>query len=167
MTLVLEQLRTWQNEGGAGPAAWQAAWDHALELLGPLWPSEEMWSATPLADGGAALATAFYIVSCEQGIAPAEVSRSQVRELIDNRGETDHEIPPRWEARLRALGHNLEAPEDPVSARWRELRKDNSPPDSAPDAVFFDHGSEYRWGPGFIEGLRVVLAPIYETKLQF
>lgn len=111
-----------------------------------------MWPGTVLAEGGAALTMALYIVSREQYIAPADVSRAQVGDLIDRQGETDTEIPPRWESRLRALGHDPEAPGDPVSARWRDLRKDNSPPDSAPDAVHFDHGSEYRWGPASSRG---------------
>ncbi|WP_158698078.1 hypothetical protein [Streptomyces sp. PVA_94-07] len=166
--LVLEQLRQWQSEDSDAPAGWRAAWERALDLLGPAWPTEEMRPGTEvLADGGAALTMALYIVSREQGIAPADVSRAQVGDLIDRQGETDTEIPPRWESRLRALGHDPEAPGDPVSARWRDLRKDNSPPDSAPDAVHVDHGSEYRWGPGFLEGLRSVLAPLYETRLQF
>ncbi|AUA08021.1 MULTISPECIES: hypothetical protein [Streptomyces] len=47
-----------------------------------------------------------------------------------------------------------------------QLRKDNSP-DDATDSVRFEHGSEYRWDPSFLEGLRRVLAPIHEERLQF
>ncbi|GAA3163746.1 hypothetical protein [Streptomyces ramulosus] len=166
MMLVIEQLRTWQSEDRGGPAAWEAAWERALELLSPVWTTEKVWPASPLADGGAALATALYIVAREQDIAPSEVSRNQVGDLIDRQGETDLAIPPRWEARLRALGHDLDDVDDPVSLRWWALRKDNSPPEDAPDALY-DHGAEYRWGPAFLEGLRAVLAPIYEDRLQF
>ncbi|NGO08721.1 hypothetical protein G5C60_14145 [Streptomyces sp. HC44] len=49
---------------------------------------------------------------------------------------------------------------------WRQLRTDNSPPDNAPDAVHFDHGSEYQWGHDFIEGLQSLLAPKYKDRLR-
>ncbi|MFF2411462.1 hypothetical protein [Streptomyces sp. NPDC058092] len=124
-----------------------------------------MWSGTTLADGGAALATALYIVAREENVTPADVHRAQVGELINRHGEAEGEILLSWEARLRALGHDLDAPGDPVSVRWRKLRGDNSPPGSTSDAVHIDHGAEHRWGP--LEGLRSVLAPVYENRLQF
>ncbi|MFJ2202399.1 hypothetical protein [Streptomyces violaceusniger] len=168
-TLVLNQLRQWKDEDG--PEQWQAAWDRALELLEPLWPTKTLsWDGVILADGGAALATALYLIAREQNIGPADVHRAQVRALIDRApGETDSVILPRWENRLRALGHDLEDPADPVAARWRQLRKDHSPPDDLPghvrEAVLEDH-SAHRWGRGFLEGLRRVLAPVYEDRLQ-
>lgn len=167
MTLVIEQLRQWQAQDG--PHQWQAAWQRAVELLSPLWPEVTMVGEGPvLADGGAALATAFYLLASEQGIAPAEVSRPQVRALIDRApGQTDSALLGRWEERLRALGHDLDDAGDPVTVRWQQLRTDNSPPEDASDSLHVEHGSEYRCGPGALEGLRHVLAPIYEEHLRF
>ncbi|MFI5774704.1 hypothetical protein ACIA74_40855 [Streptomyces sp. NPDC051658] len=95
--MLLDQLRQWQNEDSGGPAQWQPAWERALELLSPVWPNEEMWWGTALADGGGALATALYIVAREQNIAPAGVHRAQVSELIDHHSENESEILLSWE----------------------------------------------------------------------
>jgi hypothetical protein len=171
MTLVLDQLRQWQGEGG--PAEWQASWERALELLGPVWPTTTLsWDGVVHADGGAALATAFYILACENGIPPSRVTRDQVGSLIAREhGETDASIAPRWEARLRALGHDLEDAANPVAVTWRRLRRDNSPSDDMPErmweAVHIEDSSAYRWGPAYLEGLRRVLAPLYADQLQF
>ncbi|WP_405393463.1 hypothetical protein OG596_38095 (plasmid) [Streptomyces sp. NBC_01102] len=44
-------------------------------------------------------------------------------------------------------------------------------PDDLPfhvwEALAVDDHSGHRWGPGFLEGLRRVLAPMYEDRLQF
>lgn len=66
---------------------------------------------------------------------------------------------PLREARLHALGHDLDAGTNPVSVSWRQLRRDNSPPETACDDIHLD--STHRWGYGFIEGLDVVLVPRY------
>ncbi|MFF4534118.1 hypothetical protein ACFY1P_33215 [Streptomyces sp. NPDC001407] len=165
MTLILDQLREWQ--GTDGPAEWQAAWDRARALLHPIWEGRDMtWDGVILADGGAALATALYIIARETNANPSQITRDQVEELKQRQpGETDGDIPPRWESRLRALGHDLDDTADPVVVRWRALRVDNSPPIDAPDAVYED--STHRWGPAFLEGIRYTLAPIWRDRLQF
>ncbi|MYZ34339.1 MULTISPECIES: hypothetical protein [unclassified Streptomyces] len=168
-TLVLDQLRQWQDEDRGGPEQWHAAWERTLQLLGPVWPDTTMsWDGVIHADGGAALTTALYIIAQDRGIAPADVHRIHVDELFTRApGEHDLDLRRRWDARLRAHGHDLDDPTDPVTARWLQLRVDNSPPDNASDTVHIDNGTDHRWGPGFIEGLHCVLAPRYKDRLQF
>lgn len=165
MALVLEQLREWQDD--TGPESWLAAWDRALELLAPLWPDRDMtWDGPVVADGGAALAMALYLIAGEAATAPELVTRAQVEHLARRRdGENDHAVGARWERRLRALGHDLADNDDPVSARWRVLCVDHSPPESAPHGVHMD--STHRWGPAFLEGIRYVLAPVWSHRLRF
>ncbi|MFJ1847102.1 hypothetical protein [Streptomyces sp. NPDC088146] len=166
MTLILSQLREWQGEDG--PAEWQAAWARALDLLGPLCQGREMvWDGPVLADGGAALAVAIYIIARESSIAPEQVHRAQIRSLIEQPpGTASTAVRARWETRLSALGHDLNDGADPVAVMWRHLRADNCPP--ADDAFsWIDDPGPRRWGPGYLEGLRLVLAPIHEDRLQF
>ncbi|MFE2412360.1 hypothetical protein ACFXDE_28830 [Kitasatospora sp. NPDC059408] len=163
MTLLLDVLLDRRNEAEAGPPGWQPAWDRALDLLAPHLRGWTMTVDGPiLADGTAALALALYLLSHQTGQDPAAVTRAQVEELLDRHGGTDYDVAPRWEKMLRAAGHALEDPSDPVSACWRQLRVDNSPPEDANEEHDFD--SFRRWGPGYIEGLRHALAPRFAVQ---
>jgi hypothetical protein len=169
MTLVVDVLRQQQRFNSAvGPPRWAAAWDRTLDLLTELWPRETAHGLGAVqVDGGAALATALYLIAVEQDIEPAGVTRVQVEALLHLApGETVSDTVAAWERRLRAIGHDPDDPADPVAACWRDLRVDNSPDESLSDAVHIDHGSEYRWGPGVVEGLRGVLAPMYKARLR-
>ncbi|MFF2080637.1 hypothetical protein ACFVXG_38465 [Kitasatospora sp. NPDC058162] len=161
MTLLLDILEERRNEAEAGPPGWQPAWDRALDLLAPHLQGWTMTIDGPiLADGAAALALALYLLSTGQG--PAAVTRGQVEGLLDRCGGTDYDIAPRWEEMLRAAGHDPEDRADPVSACWRQLRVDNSPPKFASEENDFD--SFRRWGPAFIEGLHRALAPRFGIR---
>ncbi|MFI0742720.1 hypothetical protein ACH4PU_32260 [Streptomyces sp. NPDC021100] len=167
MTRTLAQLQEWQGAGG--PAQWQAAWTRAIALLrpvlevgeGPYSGGDGEW-----ADGGAALATALYILAREHDITVDQVTRAQVEELLRRRaGESDTGVAARWEAHIRALGHDLGDRDDPVSVRWQALAIDNSPSEEGylPEDVYAD--STHRWGPAAVEGLNRVLAPAWREYL--
>lgn len=166
MTMLLEVLRGQRPQAADGPRRHRQAWDGMLELVSPIWSSEEMWGrGSCLPDGGAALAMALYLIAEEHQVHPGEVHRTQVEALLpvepaSQFGMTSGSAFPMWEERLRALGHDLDAGTDLVSVSWRVLRRDNSP-----DEVYFD--SLHRWDRGFIEGLRAVLAPRYAHALAF
>ncbi|MFE2426916.1 hypothetical protein ACFXJ5_09205 [Streptomyces sp. NPDC059373] len=122
---LMDHLRAWQAEGGS--AEWQAAWDRTLDLVKAQFKDcrvrDEIFS-----NGAAALTTALYIIAREEGIAPAQVPMASVREMADPRpGEQTVDIPQRWEARLQALGHDLDDPSDPVATAWRHLRTIDRP----------------------------------------
>ncbi|MEU3402934.1 hypothetical protein ABZ766_03130 [Streptomyces sp. NPDC006670] len=169
MTMLEERSRRWQGTGG--PEEWQAAWDRAREILGRVWPDGFFaYDRDPdrgeLADGAAGLATLLYILARETGAHPRDITRGQVEDLVMRReGETDPDVVRRWEAQLIRLGHDLDDAHDPVAARWRILRTDNSPSDDAPDWVAED--ASRRWGIGALEGIRYVLSPSLRDRLDF
>ncbi|MFF2941256.1 hypothetical protein ACFVSQ_15585 [Streptomyces niveus] len=164
MTLLLEVLREQRAQAADGPPRYAQAWDRMVDLVSPIWHNEQMWrgGGCCLPDGGAALAMALYLVAEEHQVHPRDVRREQVEGLLLKSAQTGMILSatlPLWEARLRALGHDLDAGTDPVSVSWRTLRRDNSPPDTACDDIHLD--SLHRWGYGFIEGLEAVLGPMY------
>lgn len=169
MTMLDERSRRWQGAGG--PAEWQAAWDRAREILGPVWPDgsfayERDPDGGELADGAAGLATLLYILARETGTNPRNIDRGQIEDLVERRqGETDPDVVRRWEAQLVRLGHDLDDADDPVATRWRILRTDNSASDEAPDWV--DEDAMRRWGIGALEGIRYVLSPSLRDRLDF
>lgn len=111
-----------------------------------------------LSDGCAALAMAVYILSRETGAAAQDVGADDVRDLMTARSTRDPagtsgELPQMWGARLQALGHDLEAADDPVTALWRHLRTERQT-----DAL------DDRREPALVAGLDVVLGPIYGVR---
>ncbi|MET8703773.1 hypothetical protein ABZW10_33710 [Kitasatospora sp. NPDC004723] len=109
------------------------------------------------------LATALYLVAAEPGTDPADATRDQVETLARRQdGEGAGDTVRRWEERLVALGHDLADGRDPVSARWRVLRTDNSPADRHADALDDPHALDedvlHRQGRGVVEGLDYVLS---------
>ncbi|MFJ4972702.1 hypothetical protein [Streptomyces sp. NPDC088755] len=163
MTILEERSRQWQGRGG--PAQWAAAWERTRDLLSPCWTDDRLPPANSVegqiyADGAAGLATALYLVARERGIPVADVHRADVDELVSRKeAETTPEIPRRWEARLRQLGHDLDDTADPVIARWHVLRTDRPEP---------RHDEDYsitRQGPGLLEGLGYVLAPRLDLQI--
>lgn len=85
---------------------------------------------------------------------PTAVPRQAIVDLIRRHpGETDPDIAHRWQARLETLGHDMDDPTDPVSARWRVMRVNHEPDDQ------YWEDTTLRRGPAVIEGLRYVLSP--------
>ncbi|MGP3979024.1 hypothetical protein ACTWQF_34435 [Streptomyces sp. 8N114] len=108
---------------------------------------------------------ALYTVAAETGCPAGEVRREQVAPLVweGQYGGNARKLAARWEERLEAAGHQLDAEDDPVAARWRVLRHDHTPPEDAPDWVWDD--STRRMGLAAVEGLRAVLAPRWRDEL--
>ncbi|MDO0936548.1 hypothetical protein QQY66_34375 [Streptomyces sp. DG2A-72] len=154
---VLDQLHEWQQEDG--PAVWQAAWARTLELVQPAFTRYLMCEGV-LADGAAALTIALYVIAREEDIAPADVLSPQIRELAETRpGETPYDVVPRWEERLRALGHDPDQ-DGPVARLWRRLRTDHTSPPGATSALFS------RRGPALTDGLECVLTTNWGVYLD-
>lgn len=180
-----------EKQAEASPnALYQRSWVRAISLVRPAWQAEEgspyRVSGT-LADGGGALALALYLIAAAEDIAPEAVTRAQVEALLVREpgsalhlaatpamGEIhlrEYALPAatvaEWEMRLRNLGHDIDsdASGDPVVMHWRDLRQENGPAEDAPDGVWDD--ATLRVGPGLVDGLQAVFAPIYAGDLDF
>lgn len=166
------------------------SWARAIGLVRPAWRAEESSPyrvSDTLADGGGALALALYLIAAAEDTAPETVTRAQVEVLLlrepgsalhlaatPTMGEIhlrEHvlraDTVAEWERRLRTLGHDIDgdASDDPVVMHWRDLRRENGPAEDAPDSVWDD--ATLRVGPGLLDGLQAVLAPIYAGDLDF
>ncbi|MFE9424224.1 hypothetical protein ACFYNO_14800 [Kitasatospora sp. NPDC006697] len=150
---VLERLQSWQDAGG--PPAWQSAWARMLEVAGVRFERYRVGDGS-LSDGCAALALALYILAGETAADPGDVHVDEVRALLpaaDDCALESDGLLERWEAHLRALGHDPDAEGDPVAALWQHLRTDG------PVDVLGD-----RRAPRFAVGLDTVLGPIYGVR---
>ena len=155
-TLILDQLRQWQGEGG--PTAWRASWDRTLDLVGPLWGGLTLvYDGVVLADGAASLTTVLYLAAHEHGVQPGQVTRQQVEELRRRPDTAATTTKDRLETLLLGAGHDPHDPIDPVSVTWQRIWTDPSPPDNAPDWVWEE--DSIRVGPVFYESIDYVLAP--------
>ena len=128
ITTVMDQIRRWRQRTSPGPPAWQAAWDQAETLAGSMWPDGRGngHGAYEETEAAAALATAFYILTAERGIAAEQISRADIDQLVGRPPAPTrpsegypHDLPERWGARLTALGHDLHAQDGPVATSWR------------------------------------------------
>ncbi|MFE2412361.1 hypothetical protein ACFXDE_28835 [Kitasatospora sp. NPDC059408] len=168
MTLLLDDMAARRDAAAGGPTGWYEAWDRSVALLSPFWRRDMPYGATwymeniVMADGCAALALALYLITRKSGLPVDAVTLAEVKSLIEGPGLTWGNIPGRWEDAIRSLGHNLEDPDDPVSACWQELRLDNTPPPDAPDEITMD--ITRRWGPRFLEALNVTFG---RTQVSF
>lgn len=174
---VLEEKRT---EAGPSPLYAQS-WTRAIDLIRRPLRAEETSPyrvSDVLTDGAGALALALYLVAAADSVTPETVTRAQVEALLPREAiplefsdgvvtVESRSTLPGWEARLRALGHDIDgdAGSDPVTMHWQTLRTDITPPDDAPDAAWDD--ATLRVGYRFISGLRVILAPRYADDLAF
>lgn len=153
-TALFDQWRP----AGAG-TAWKQALDLAESALDPF--ADRLWfgqTYTEMPEATiAALAVALYLDSVDRGIGAADVRIDQIPPVSHHHDLSD------WEARLRAAGHDLEDPADPVSACWEFLRYDYREPDPAVEhpAVIqqWDEDSSMLCGTRFYLGLGAALAP--------
>ena len=149
MTTVVDQLRQWQGWGG--PDLWDQAWDRAAAVVeGPLNGYSIIIDGVVLAEGAAGLATALYLASAEHGIEPRHVTEEQIQALYGGDLSGD-ERAAQWEARLAALGHNLDDTSDPVVRVWRIISYAHKSPEGNYDDSF--DFSMTRWGRGYTDGM--------------
>lgn len=154
--LVIDKMRRVSSEDDHGSDLWKAALDRTIELVAPIWDGKEMvWDGPLLAHGGVALAMAIYIVAREQNIPVEQVTREQVESLYGPWGTR----VPAWEARLRALGVDLDDATDPMIAHWQKLIFDERHPDIDPIDL---HDLGGREGPLLGEVFGFVLAPMWK-----
>ncbi|WP_374777075.1 hypothetical protein OG756_34240 [Streptomyces sp. NBC_01310] len=123
--LVTDRLKAWQAEGG--PAAWQDAWARTVEMADRFFARYRVTTGR-ISDGCAGLTVALYLLGSSTHSTVAGVQLEDVRFLIAPGDETGglgaadwSTVPDRWEARLKGLGHDLDATDDPVSRLWRHL----------------------------------------------
>ncbi|MCY0942407.1 hypothetical protein [Streptomyces antarcticus] len=125
--LVVDRLKTWQAEGG--PEALQDAWARTVEMADRHFPRHRVTTGR-ISDGCAGLALALYLLGSNMDTTVADVRLEDVRGLLapGKAGSTPDpvDVPDRWEAQLRALGHNLDATDDPVARLWRHLRTEHT-----------------------------------------
>ncbi|MGP9017580.1 hypothetical protein ACT1U9_04115 [Streptomyces sp. BR1] len=164
MTTVLDQLRAWRNRGG--PELWKAAWTRSFEIVEePLGDYGVVIDGVVIAEGAAGLTTALYVLAGEHGVRPQEVTGAQI-EALYSIGATVEERRQEWEGRLIALGHDLTDGTDPVVALWWIIaadHRDQTPPDPFDDR-FLD-ASFTRWGPGFLEGMKMLRAARFNIAI--
>lgn len=118
--LVMDRVRAWQAEDG-GSQQWQDAWAHTVDVVSRLLEGERVLDG--LEDiGCAALTMICYIISREQGIRADHVSAQAMQDALGPAGGDPDGVAQQWQQRLQALGHDLNAPGDPVARLWRHLR---------------------------------------------
>ncbi|MFI1060450.1 hypothetical protein ACH4TC_00985 [Streptomyces spororaveus] len=125
---VVDRLQAWRAEGGT--RMWQDAWSRTLEVAGHRFERYKVGDGR-LSDGCAALTLALYLLAREADTGVDQIGIDDVRGLLPADSSDDAyvqsvEVPQRWGVRLQALGHDLEATDDPVARLWRHLRTDRS-----------------------------------------
>ncbi|MFG3000929.1 hypothetical protein [Streptomyces sp. NPDC048340] len=125
--LVVDRLKAWQAEGG--PQAWQDAWERTLEMACRHFARYRVTNGR-ISDGCAGLTLALYLLGSRRDSTVADVRIEDVRGLLAAEGEAGGDpdpggIPDWWEAQLRAIGHDLDAADDPVARLWRHLRTEH------------------------------------------
>ncbi|MFD5030015.1 hypothetical protein ACFWM0_06255 [Streptomyces sp. NPDC058405] len=123
---VVDRLRAWQAEGG--PQLWQDAWARTLEMAESSFARYRVGDGR-ITDGCAGMTLAQYLLAGEAETGVDQITTDDVRSLMPpaDREETNQdpaEILRRWATRLRALGHDLDADDDPVASTWRHLCTD-------------------------------------------
>ncbi|MFD7919676.1 hypothetical protein ACFV3R_10665 [Streptomyces sp. NPDC059740] len=156
--LVPDRLQQWRDEGG--PQGWQDAWERTVEVAGRYFEQYQVRDGR-LSDGCAALTLALYLLAREREIGVEQISRDEVLTLIepenaDATADTAAETADRWGARLQALGHDLDAGDDPVARMWRHLRPE----------VHLDSYSDKRQ-PALLVGLAAVVGPRSFHNIRF
>ncbi|WSP41490.1 hypothetical protein OG247_32145 [Streptomyces sp. NBC_01244] len=147
---VLHRLQEWRAEGG--PQMWQKAWDRTLEVAGYRFTRNRVGDGR-LSDGCAGLTLALYLLAREADTAIDQIGIEDVRGLLPADSKDDatvrpEEVPQQWGARLQALGHDLDATDDPVARLWRHLGTDRS------TGTFGD-----RQGPALTVSLDAIIGP--------
>ncbi|WP_405842568.1 hypothetical protein OG528_29830 [Streptomyces platensis] len=125
---VVDRLRAWQAEGGS--QLWQDAWARTLEMAESRFARYRVGDGR-ITDGCAAVALAQYLLAGEAETGVAEVTTDDVRSLMppgdgEQADRDPAEVLRRWATRLQALGHDLDAADDPVASTWRHLCTDRS-----------------------------------------
>lgn len=123
---VVDRLKAWQAEGG--PQLWQDAWSRTLAMAGRSFARYRVANGR-ITDGCAGLTLALYVLAREADTGVDQVTMDDIRSLMSpavaGAAPQDLEdLPRRWGERLAALGHDLDAADDPVTAAWRHLSTD-------------------------------------------
>jgi hypothetical protein len=123
---VVDRLKAWQAEGG--PQLWQEAWARTLTMASRYFARYRVNNGR-ITDGCAGLTLALYLLAREAGTGVGQVTMDDIRSLMIPADAGDGpqysvDLPRQWGARLAALGHDLDAADDPVTATWRHLRTD-------------------------------------------
>ncbi|NUK21958.1 hypothetical protein [Streptomyces lunaelactis] len=123
---IVGRLRAWQDEGG--PQTWQDSWARTLEVASGRFDRYRVGDGR-ISDGCAGLTLALYLLAREADIGVDQVGVDDVLGLLSLGGAADTavdpaEVPRLWGARLQALGHDLDATDDPVARLWQHLRTD-------------------------------------------
>jgi hypothetical protein len=121
---VLDRLQAWRAEGG--PQLWQDAWQRTLDVAGQRFKRYRV-SDGRISDGCAGLTLALYLLAREADTSVDQIGVDDVRNLLslsdaDGTATDPAEVPRRWGDRLKALGHDLDATDDPVTRLWQHLR---------------------------------------------
>lgn len=155
---VPDRLQQWRDEGG--PQLWQDAWERTVEVAGRRFEQYQVRDGR-LSNGCAALTLALYLLARERETGVEQISRDEVLALMepecpDATADAASETVRRWASRLQALGHDLDAGDDPVARMWRHLRID----------VHVDSYSDERQ-PALLVGLTAVVGPGSFHNIRF
>ncbi|WP_371792926.1 hypothetical protein OG285_31820 [Streptomyces sp. NBC_01471] len=123
---VVDRLRTWQAEGG--PQLWQDAWARTLEMAECSFARYRVGDGL-IADGCAGVTLAQYLLAREADCGVDQITADDVRSLTlpGDKQKADQDPSPvmlRCAERLKALGHDLNADDDPVARLWQHLATD-------------------------------------------
>ncbi|WP_405749416.1 hypothetical protein OG232_04565 [Streptomyces sp. NBC_01411] len=155
---VPARLQQWRDEGG--PQLWQDAWERTVDVVGNCFEQCQVRSGR-LSDGCAGLTLALYLLAREGDIGVEQISRDEVLALMEPdsanaSADVGAETTRPWSARLQALGHDLDAHDDPVARMWRHLRTE----------VRVDSYRDER-RPALLVGLDAVLGPHSFYNIRF
>ncbi|MFD3662828.1 hypothetical protein ACFWVF_19895 [Streptomyces sp. NPDC058659] len=125
---VVDRLRTWQTEGG--PQLWQDAWARTLAMAERYFARNRVGEGR-IADGCAGVTLAQYLLAREADCGVEQITADDVRNLTlpSDKQEADQDPAPvmlRFAERLKALGHDLDAADDPVARLWQHLATDRA-----------------------------------------
>lgn len=119
---VVDRLRIWQAEGG--PQLWQDAWARTLDMA-ERFACHRVGDGR-ISDGCAGVTLAQYLLAREAACGVDQITADDVRSLMMPGGAQEAEKDPApvmlgFAERLEALGHSLDADDDPVARLWRHL----------------------------------------------
>ncbi|MCA1224227.1 hypothetical protein [Streptomyces sp. 8L] len=119
---VVDRLRSWQ--AGGGPQLWQDAWARTLEMAKLYFAGIRVGDGR-VADGCAGLTLGQYLLAREGDCGVDQVTADDVRNLaLPGDGQDPSAVMRRWAERLTAIGHDLDAVDDPVAQLWQHLATD-------------------------------------------